>query len=204
MSPSCASMFPNEYVSGLSVGRDHGMVLVTRYPPGAENDIKDEHDSDEEEQVEAIVQTAQEAVFWAGKFGYPVVLTPSEKVFRSWEDGNRGPGIDELIRRCFTEVQLRGEFDKLFNVEQKRLRTAIVKAPRLMLAKMESEEMELTGAQLAARDAETKKAQKELEEQRAIEVEKIKKRDDQMKALQARMEEIGIGAIGKDETDSNA
>ena len=73
-----------------------------------------------------------------------------------------------------------------------------------MLAKMESEEMELTGAQLAARDAETKKAQKELEEQRAIEVEKIKKRDDQMKALQARMEEIGISAMGKDETDSNA
>jgi hypothetical protein len=101
-------------------------------------------------------------------------------------------------------VQLRGEFEKLFNVEQKRLRTAIVKAPRLMLAKMESEEMALTGAELAARDTETKKAQKELEEQRAIEVEKIKKRDDQMKALQARMEEIGIGEIGKDETDSNA
>ena len=39
---------------------------------------------------------------------------------------------------------------------------AVTKAPRLMLAKMESEEMELTSDQIKARDVETQKAQHEV------------------------------------------
>ena len=39
---------------------------------------------------------------------------------------------------------------------------AVTKAPRLMLAKMESEEMELTSDEMKARDVETQKAQHEV------------------------------------------
>jgi hypothetical protein len=44
--------------------------------------VKDEAGVVEEEEVEAIAKTTQEAVFWTGKFGYPVTMAPSEKVYR--------------------------------------------------------------------------------------------------------------------------
>ena len=75
--------------------------------------MKDEAGVVEEEEVEAIAKTTQEAVFWAGKFGYPVIIAPSEKVYRQWEGGQRGAEIDAGIRRCFTELQLRTEFTAL-------------------------------------------------------------------------------------------
>jgi hypothetical protein len=184
--PVCVSRFPEEYVSGLAVGASHAMLLVTRYPPGAQYGEAEEEGSDEE-QVEAIAKTTQEAVFWAAKFGYPVILAPSEKIYRKWEDGERGTEIDAGIRRCFTELQLRSEFSMLFNKEEQRLRQAVNKAPRLMLAKMESEEMELTAEEIRKRDAEQKQAQDELQAKRAEEMEKTKKRQQQMEEVKRRL-----------------
>ena len=126
MVPTRVALFPEEYVSGLAVGQTHAMLLVTRYPPGAEYggaNIGDEED--EEEQIEALATSCQEATFWATKFGYPVIIAPSEKIYRRWEGGERGPET-ELIRRCFTELQLRTEFQTLFALEEQRLRTAVV------------------------------------------------------------------------------
>jgi len=187
MEPTRAPMFADEYVSRLSLGLSHAMVLVTRYPPGAEHGKKDDEVEVEEEQIEAIVKTTQEACFWASKFGYPVIIAPSEQIYRKWEGGERGTHIDADIRRCFTELQLRAEFHNLFITEELRLRTAVTKAPRLMLAKMESEEMELTSDQMKARDVETQKAQHELEEKREVEMEKAKKRQQLMQDVQARL-----------------
>ena len=190
MAPSRVSLFPDEFVSGLAVGATHAMLLVTRYPPGAQYGGVDE-DEDEEEQVEAIVKTTQEAVFWASKFGYPVILGPSERIYRKWEAGERGTEIDTDIRRCFTELQLRTEFSMLFNKEEQRLRTAVTKAPRLMLAKMESEEMELTAEEIRKRDAEQKEAQDELQAKRADEMEMMKKRQEQMEEVKRRLAQTG-------------
>ena len=153
--------------------------------------MKDEAGEEEEEQVEAIAKTTQEAVFWAGKFGYPVIIAPSEKVYRQWEGGQRGAEIDAGIRRCFTELQLRKEFTELFINEEQRLRTAVSKAPRLMLAKMESEEMEMTAEELKKRDIETKKATSELEGQRMEEQEKTRKRQEQIEEVKRRLAEAG-------------
>jgi alpha-tubulin suppressor-like RCC1 family protein len=189
--PTRVLQFPDEYMAGLAVGATHAMVVVTRYPPEAQFDAKDEAGEEEEEQVEAIAKTTQEAVFWAGKFGYPVIIAPSEKVYRQWEGGQRGAEIDAGIRRCFTELQLRKEFTELFVNEEQRLRTAVSKAPRLMLAKMESEEMEMTAEELKKRDIETKKAQIELEGQRMEEQEKTRKRQQQIAEVTRRLAEAG-------------
>lgn len=188
MAPERVALFPDEYVSGLTVGATHAVLLVTRYPPGAQYGSVEEEE-DEEEQVEAIAKTTQEAVFWAGKFGYPVILAPSEKIYRKWEAGERGAEIDADIRRCFTELQLRTEFSTLFTKEEQRLRQAVAKAPRLMLAKMESEEMELTAEEIRKRDAETQQAQDELQAKRAEEMEKAKKRQQQMEDVKRRLEQ---------------
>ena len=75
-----------------------------------------------------------------------------------------------------------------------------VKAPRLMLAKMESEEMEMTAEEIKRRDAETKRAQEELEAQRADHMDEAKKRQQSMAAVKARMEATGLD-LGHTSTD---
>ena len=75
-----------------------------------------------------------------------------------------------------------------------------VKAPRLMLAKMESEEMEMTAEEIKRRDAETKRAQEELEAQRADQMDEAKKRQQSMAAVKARMEATGLD-LGHTSTD---
>ena len=75
-----------------------------------------------------------------------------------------------------------------------------VKAPRLMLAKMESEEMEMTAEEIKRRDAETKRAQEELEAQRADHMDEAKKRQQSMAAVKARMEATGLN-LGHTSTD---
>ena len=56
-----------------------------------------------------------------------------------------------------------------------------------MLAKMESEEMELTAEEIRKRDAEQKEAQDELQAKRAEEMEKTKKRQLQMEEVKRRL-----------------
>ena len=187
MQPTLVRMFAEEYVSGVAIGSMHAMVLATRYPPGAQYGPGEEAGEEEEEQIEAIAKTCQEATFWAAGFGYPVILAPSERVYRKWEGGERGTEIDAGIRRCFTELQLRTEFQLLFAEEEERLRTAVTKAPRLMLAKMESEEMEMTAEEIRKRDEQTRKEREELELERAEEVAKNKKRQQQMEEVQRRL-----------------
>ena len=75
-----------------------------------------------------------------------------------------------------------------------------VKAPRLMLAKMESEEMEMTAEEIKRRDAETKRAQEELEAQRADHMDEAKKRQQSMAAVKARMAATGLD-LGHTSTD---